>query len=179
MPRSSEDLPGRRVGIGRSGARACGNGLTLRLSVDAASNVIVDVAAEAFGGVGRLEVATVVARLVVGKTVEEALAIRQRDLAENLTVQFDRRQHCSTLVCEALRNAVAHYRGALEGVEREDGPVTCRCYAVREGMIRRAVQMNGLSSLDDVAAYTCAASSCGACAASVRAIIEETTQHAR
>ena len=71
--------------------------------------------------------------------------------------------HCSVMGQEALRAAIAHFRGESLEEEHEEGKLICKCFGVDEGHIRRAVVNNGLTTLEEVINYTKAGGGCTAC----------------
>jgi len=158
------------VGIGHSGARACGNGLTLRIKVEPESQTIRELTVEAFGDARSAAANASIVALFSGRSLEQALATGHRQIADALGGATTKRSYCSLLVHEALRAAVADYRGERD-VESDDSQMTCRCYAVRQGMLRRAILLNQLASMDEVIDFTRAASACGECASAVRDIV--------
>ena len=71
--------------------------------------------------------------------------------------------HCSVMGQEALRAAIANFRGESLEEEHDEGKLICKCFGVDEGHIRRAVQNNGLTTLAEVINYTKAGGGCTSC----------------
>jgi NifU-like protein len=134
-------------------------------------DVITDVAVEAVGSVRHLDAAGVRASFV-GRTAEAALHLSHREVAALLGGLPESKMYCSVLLSEAVRAAIHDCRAEPSSCSSE-GAVACRCFAVAEGMIRRAVRLNGLTSLTEVTRYTHAASGCGLCADQVEAVLTD------
>jgi NifU-like protein len=110
--------------------------------------------------------------LFVGLSAEQALEVTHREIAIRLGGLPESKMYCSVLLHEALRAAVADagLRSSLNEPHRRPC-VTCRCFTVAEDLIRRAVRVNGLTSLEQVACYTRAGSGCGLCAEGIASIL--------
>lgn len=106
-PRNSGELEDAN-GIGNAGDPNCGDAMKLYIKVE--EDVIKDVRFKICGCVAALASASVTTVLVKGKTIEEALAITNRDISDALGGLPEQKQHCSVLGQEAIRNAVADFR---------------------------------------------------------------------
>ena len=87
-------------GIGKVGNAVCGDIMNLYLRVE--NNVITDAKFKTFGCGAAIATSSMVTELVKGKTIDEALAITNRAVAEALGGLPPIKMHCSVLAEEAL-----------------------------------------------------------------------------
>jgi nitrogen fixation NifU-like protein len=95
-------------GIGNVGNPVCGDIMRLYIKVDD-KGVITDAKFKTFGCGAAIATSSMVTDLVKGKTVEEALKISNRAVAEALGGLPKVKMHCSVLAEEALRSAIDDY----------------------------------------------------------------------
>ena len=96
------------VGTGLVGAPACGDVLKLQIKVDD-NGVIVDAKFKAFGCGSAIASSSLVSEWVKGKIVDEALAIKNTEIAKHLSLP-PVKLHCSMLAEDAIRAAVTDYK---------------------------------------------------------------------
>ena len=96
------------VGTGLVGAPACGDVLKLQIKVDE-NGVIVDAKFKAFGCGSAIASSSLVSEWVKGKNVDEALAIKNTEIAKHLSLP-PVKLHCSMLAEEAIKAAVENYK---------------------------------------------------------------------
>ncbi|MBA2629339.1 MAG: Fe-S cluster assembly scaffold IscU [Rickettsiaceae bacterium] len=96
------------VGTGLVGAPACGDVLKLQIKVDN-NGVIVDAKFKAFGCGSAIASSSLVSEWVKGKDVDEALAIKNTEIAKHLSLP-PVKLHCSMLAEDAIRAAVTDYK---------------------------------------------------------------------
>lgn len=94
-------------GIGEVGNPVCGDMMTFYVKVN--GNIVEDVKFQTFGCGAAIAVSSMVSELAKGKTVEEALSITNRDVAEELGGLPANKMHCSNLGADALRKALEDY----------------------------------------------------------------------
>ena len=94
-------------GIGEVGNPACGDIMKLYISVK--DNRIDDVKFKTFGCGAAIATSSMVTELVKGKTLEEALRISNKSVAEALDGLPPVKMHCSVLAEEALHAAINDY----------------------------------------------------------------------
>jgi len=94
-------------GIGRVGNPVCGDIMELYIKVK--DNVIVDAKFKTFGCGAAIATSSMVTELVKGKTIDEALKISNRAVAEALGGLPPIKMHCSVLAEEALKSAIDDY----------------------------------------------------------------------
>ena len=95
-------------GIGKVGNKVCGDVMWIYIKVK--DNRIVDCKFETFGCVAAIATSSVLTELVKGKTIEEALKVNNKDVANELGGLPPIKMHCSLLAEQGLKSAVADYR---------------------------------------------------------------------
>lgn len=105
-PRNVGDIPD-ADGIGNVGNPVCGD--IMRLYIKVKDNVIVDAKFKTYGCGAAIATSSMVTELVKGKTVDEALRISNRAVAEALGGLPPIKMHCSLLAEEALKSAIDDY----------------------------------------------------------------------
>ena len=95
-------------GVGNVGNPVCGDIMRLYIKVDD-KGVITDAKFQTFGCGAAIATSSMVTDLVRGKTVDEALKISNRAVAEALGGLPKIKMHCSVLAEEALRAAINDY----------------------------------------------------------------------
>lgn len=105
----SLDSEASNVGTGIVGAPACGDVLKLQIQVSD-QGVIEDAKFKTFGCGSAIAASALVTTWIKGKTVDEALDIKNTEIAEDLALP-PIKVHCSVLAEKAIRSAVKDYRG--------------------------------------------------------------------
>ncbi len=96
------------VGTGMVGAPACGDVMKLQIKVNKAG-VIEDAKFKTYGCGSAIASSSLVTEWVKGKTVDQALDIKNTDIAEELALP-PVKIHCSILAEDAIKAAVADYK---------------------------------------------------------------------
>ncbi|MDP5110453.1 MAG: Fe-S cluster assembly scaffold IscU [Rickettsiaceae bacterium] len=96
------------VGTGLVGAPACGDVLKLQIKVDN-NGMIVDAKFKAFGCGSAIASSSLVSEWVKGKNVDEALKIKNTEIAQHLSLP-PVKLHCSMLAEDAIKAAVNDYK---------------------------------------------------------------------
>jgi len=96
------------VGTGMVGAPACGDVMKLQIKVSEAG-VIEDARFKTYGCGSAIASSSLVTEWVKGKTLDEAMAIRNTQIAEELALP-PVKIHCSILAEDAIKAAVEDYR---------------------------------------------------------------------
>jgi len=95
-------------GIGKVGNAVCGDVMWIYIKVK--DNIITDCSFKTFGCVAAIATSSVLTELIKGKTIEQALAVSNKDVASELGGLPPMKIHCSLLAEEGLKSAVEDYR---------------------------------------------------------------------
>ena len=99
-------------GVGHVGNPVCGDIMELYIKVK--NDIITDAKFKTFGCGAAIATSSMVTELVIGKSIEEALKISNRAVAEALGGLPPIKMHCSVLAEEALQSAVNDYLNKKE-----------------------------------------------------------------
>jgi len=105
-PRNVGEIPD-ASGVGTVGNVICGDVMKMFLKIE--NNVIVDAKFKTYGCGAAISTSSMVTEMVKGRTVDEALKISNRAVAEALGGLPPVKMHCSVLAEQALRAALADY----------------------------------------------------------------------
>ncbi len=94
-------------GVGEVGNAKCGD--IMKMYLDIENDVIKDVKFETFGCGSAIASSSMATEMIKGKTVEEALAITNKDVVDALGGLPAHKLHCSVLAEEAIKSAVKDY----------------------------------------------------------------------
>jgi nitrogen fixation NifU-like protein len=97
-----------QIGTGMVGAPACGDVMKLQIKVDN-NGVIEDAVFKTYGCGSAIASSSLLTEWVKGKTLDEAQAIKNTQIAEELALP-PVKIHCSVLAEDAINAAVADYR---------------------------------------------------------------------
>ena len=97
------------VGTGMVGAPACGDVMKLQIKVNPATGLIEDAKFKTYGCGSAIASSSLVTEWVKGKTLDEALSIKNNQIAEELALP-PVKIHCSILAEDAIKAAVDDYR---------------------------------------------------------------------
>ena len=104
----SMDKSDPNVGTGLVGAPACGDVMKLQLKITD-EGVIEDAKFKTFGCGSAIASSSYVTELVKGKTIDEAFAIRNTQIVEELNLP-PVKIHCSVLAEDAIKAAIGDYK---------------------------------------------------------------------
>lgn len=114
-------------GVGQVGNAKCGDIMKMYLKIE--NNVIVDAKFKTFGCGAAVATSSMATELVIGKSVEEALKITNKAVAEALDGLPPAKMHCSNLAEEAITAAIEDYQRKNGLIPEGDGGSGCsrRC----------------------------------------------------
>ena len=95
--------------IGEVGNAQCGDIMRMYLKIE--DDVIKDASFKTFGCCAAIASSSVATDMIKGKTIEEALALKNSDVVEALDGLPPIKIHCSVLAEEAIKSAIENYRG--------------------------------------------------------------------
>ncbi|MEE9520603.1 MAG: Fe-S cluster assembly scaffold protein NifU [Dehalococcoidales bacterium] len=96
-------------GMGEVGNPICGDMMTFFIKVK--DNRLEDVKFKTFGCGAAIAVSSMVSEMAKGKTLEEAMKITPRSVADELEGLPKQKFHCSNLGAQALNKAIQDYLG--------------------------------------------------------------------
>ncbi|XP_043833557.1 iron-sulfur cluster assembly enzyme ISCU, mitochondrial isoform X2 [Dromiciops gliroides] len=114
----SLDKKSKNVGTGLVGAPACGDVMKLQIQVDEKGK-IVDARFKTFGCGSAIASSSLATEWIKGKTVEEALTIKNTDIAKELCLP-PVKLHCSMLAEDAIKAALADYKLKQDTAKKEE-----------------------------------------------------------
>ncbi len=94
-------------GIGEVGNAKCGDIMKMYLKIN--DGIITDVKFETFGCGSAIASSSIATEMIKGKTIEEALAVTNKQVVEALGGLPAHKLHCSVLAEEAIKSAVKDY----------------------------------------------------------------------
>jgi nitrogen fixation NifU-like protein len=107
-------------GTGLYGSPVCGDMMQVQIKVE--DEKIVDAKFKTFGCASAISSSSMATSMIIGKTVEEALALTNREVIEELGGLPPVKVHCSVMADKAIKNAIYDYAkknnkhyAALEG----------------------------------------------------------------
>ena len=97
------------VGTGMVGAPECGDVMKLQLKVNQSTGIIEDAKFKTFGCGSAIASSSLATEWVKGKTVDEALSIKNMDIVKELSLP-PVKIHCSVLAEDAIRAAIGDWK---------------------------------------------------------------------
>ncbi len=104
-------------GIGQVGNASCGDIMKIYLKIDE-NNTITDAKFKTFGCTAAIASTDIACDLIIGKTIEEALKVTNKQVVEQLGSLPPLKIHCSILAEEAIVKAVKDFRKKQEKLKK-------------------------------------------------------------
>jgi len=95
-------------GYAEVGSVECGD--TMELYIKVKDNRITDIKYKTYGCAAAIASSSIATQMALGKTIEEAEAMTKSDIVEELGGLPERKIHCSLMVEDALKAAIADYK---------------------------------------------------------------------
>ena len=105
-PRNVGEMPDANA-VGRVGNPVCGDIMQIYLKIE--DDVVKDASFKTFGCGAAIATSSMATELVKGKTIEEALKVTNKAVAEALDGLPPVKMHCSVLAEEGIKSAIADY----------------------------------------------------------------------
>ncbi len=106
-------------GVGEVGNPVCGDIMKIFIKVD--DNIITDIKFKTFGCGAAIATSSMVTELAKGKSIEDALTLTNKAVAEALDGLPPIKMHCSNLAADGLKAAIYDYKQkngmSTEGIE--------------------------------------------------------------
>ncbi len=110
-PRNVGTLEGDDVAVGRVGNPVCGDIMEMYLRIK--DDRIVEIKFQTFGCGSAVATSSMTTELVKGMTLDEALEVTRKDVAEALDGLPPIKMHCSNLAADALHDAIKNWRAGI------------------------------------------------------------------
>ena len=182
-PRNVGDIPDADA-VGEVGSLACGDALKLYIKLDDNKDKIVDAKFQTFGCASAIASSSALTEMVKGKSLDEALAISNQDIADFLGGLPEEKMHCSVMGQEALEVAILKFRGHEAPVHSHDhdhgpaypdqeGTIVCKCFGITDIFLKKVIETNHLTTPEQVTHFTKAGGGCGGCIPKIKELIDE------
>lgn len=100
-------------GVGETGNPVCGDVMKLYVKIgknEKNEEIIEDIKFLTYGCAAAIATSSMLTEMVKGKTVKEALKVKEKDIADALGGLPNIKLHCSVLATKALKSAIDDYR---------------------------------------------------------------------
>jgi len=180
-PRNVGDIPDADA-VGEVGSLACGDALKLYIKLDDNKDKIIDAKFQTFGCASAIASSSALTEMVKGKNLDEALAISNQDIADFLGGLPEEKMHCSVMGQEALEVAIFKYRGVEipphdsehdqgHAYPDHEGEIVCKCFGITDTFLKKVIETNRLTTVEQVTNFTKAGGGCGGCIPKIQELI--------
>ena len=111
-PKNMGEIPN-ADGIGKVGNPKCGDLMWVYIKVgknEKGEEIISDIKVKTFGCAAAIATSSMATQMAMGKTLEEAMAITRKDVADELGGLPPVKMHCSNLAADGLHKAIEGYK---------------------------------------------------------------------
>ncbi|MFX0200546.1 MAG: Fe-S cluster assembly scaffold protein NifU [Candidatus Hodarchaeota archaeon] len=111
-PKNMGEIPD-ADGIGKVGNPKCGDLMWVYIKVgknEKGEEIIDDVKVKTFGCAAAIATSSMATQMAMGKTLDEAMGLTRKDVAEELGGLPPVKMHCSNLAADGLHKAIQDYR---------------------------------------------------------------------
>jgi NifU-like protein len=164
-------------GDGLAGSLACGDALRLTFRLDGEKR-ISEARFQTFGCASAIASSSALTEMLIGKTIEEAEQITNRDIIDYLGELPKQKVHCSVMGREALEAAIYNYRTGKTLDRTIDGEVICHCFGATDKDIERIAREKSVTTAAEITDACKAGGGCGQCIPEIEAIIARVTGEA-
>lgn len=176
--------------VGEAGSLACGDKLKLYLKIE--NDKIVDAKFQTFGCGSAVASSSILTEMVIGKTVEEAKQITNKQIADLLGGLPPAKMHCSVMGREALEDAIKNFESkGLESYEAheitvpeekpelksarekaDENKIVCNCFDISKRAIIDAIK-EGAKTIEQITEATYAGGGCRRCWEQMQEILDK------
>ena len=110
-PRNVGEIPD-ADGVGMVGNPVCGD--VMKMMIKVRDDRIADIKFQTFGCGAAIATSSIATEIVKGKTLEEALTLSNKAVAEALGGLPPTKMHCSNLAADAIHKAIEDYRNKVK-----------------------------------------------------------------
>jgi len=128
---------------------------------------------QVFNGGDQVASASAVTELAIGKTLDEAMALRPTDVCHHLGGLDPNDLPVQVWGLEGLRAAIAVHRGELPETDEDLDPILCRCHGIPEETVRQSIAVMGLTEVQGVVDATGAGTGCGSCRSDIPRLLAD------
>ena len=136
-------------GVGEVGSPVCGDMMKIWIKVDE-DGIIRDAKFKTFGCASAIASSSIATEMIIGKHIDEARKLTNRDIVDALEGLPDHKIHCSVLASDAISRAIDDYLGIKPEVDTE---YICKCNKITKAEIEEAIA-HGAYTVDLIAQAT-------------------------
>jgi nitrogen fixation NifU-like protein len=96
-------------GVGKVGNPVCGDLMWIYINVDEKTKTLEDIKFKTLGCAAAIATSSMITELAKGKTLDEAIKIERKDIADALGGLPPVKMHCSVLAADGLKEAIYDY----------------------------------------------------------------------